>query len=103
VDEAQARKKILDEAARDAGREPLVFSVMLTAVLARDSGEVRERLREVRSVGEPVRGVVGTSDEIYEALRTYERAGVKRVFLQQAHHEDLDMIAIMGEVATALK
>jgi hypothetical protein len=36
-------------------------------------------------------------------LREYEAAGVERAMLQHLHHEDVDMVALLGEVAAALR
>ena len=37
-----------------------------------------------------------------EALMEYRRAGVERVMLQHLHHEDVEMVALLGEVSAAL-
>jgi alkanesulfonate monooxygenase SsuD/methylene tetrahydromethanopterin reductase-like flavin-dependent oxidoreductase (luciferase family) len=77
VEEARARRQILDEAAARAGREPLRFSMMIN-------------LR-------------GTADELEEQLRAYEAVGVERVMLQHLEHEDLETVAVLGEVAARLR
>ena len=40
VEEARERRRILDDAAAEAGREPLRFSMMIGCVVGRDQGEV---------------------------------------------------------------
>jgi alkanesulfonate monooxygenase SsuD/methylene tetrahydromethanopterin reductase-like flavin-dependent oxidoreductase (luciferase family) len=77
VEEAQERRKRLDDAAAAAGRDPLRFSMMI-------------RLE-------------GTADELEERLRAYEDAGVERVMLQHLEHEDLETVAMVGEVAARLR
>jgi alkanesulfonate monooxygenase SsuD/methylene tetrahydromethanopterin reductase-like flavin-dependent oxidoreductase (luciferase family) len=76
-DEARERKQILDEAAAQAGRDPLRLSIMIN-------------LR-------------GTADELEEQLRAYEAAGVERVMLQHLEHEDVETVAVLGEVAARLR
>jgi len=102
VEDAKARRRVVDEAAREAGREPLVFSMMGACVVGRDRREVRDRLalwRELTKRDEPP--LLGTLDEIAERLRAYERAGVERAMLQHIAHEDLETVALYGELATA--
>lgn len=77
VDEIRERRRILDEAAERAGREPLTFSMM---------GELK-----------------GAADELEEQLRAYADAGVERVMLQHLHHEDVERVAVLGEVASRLR
>lgn len=77
VEEARERRRILDEAAARAGRDPLRFSMMIN-------------LR-------------GAADELEEQLRAYEAVGVERVMVQHLEHEDLDAVAVLGEVATRLR
>jgi alkanesulfonate monooxygenase SsuD/methylene tetrahydromethanopterin reductase-like flavin-dependent oxidoreductase (luciferase family) len=77
VEEARERRQRLDDAAAAAGRDPLRFSMMI-------------RLE-------------GTADELEERLRAYEDAGVERVMLQHLEHEDLETVAMVGEVAARLR
>jgi alkanesulfonate monooxygenase SsuD/methylene tetrahydromethanopterin reductase-like flavin-dependent oxidoreductase (luciferase family) len=103
VDEARERKRILDEAARDAGRDPLRFSLMIGCVVGRDEGEVEERLeqfRKISSQGTPP--IYGTVDRVVAQLREYERVGVERVMLQHLVHEDVEMVGVLGDVASGL-
>jgi alkanesulfonate monooxygenase SsuD/methylene tetrahydromethanopterin reductase-like flavin-dependent oxidoreductase (luciferase family) len=76
VEEARERKLILDDAARAAGREPLRFSVMIP--IPDDMGELTER------------------------LHAYESAGVDRAMLQHLAHEDVERVALLGDVAAQL-
>ena len=77
VGEARERKKRLDDAAEKAGRDPLRFSMMIE--LTGDAGELEEQ------------------------LRAYADAGVERVMLQHLQHEDVERVAVLGEVAARLR
>jgi len=94
------------DAAREAGREPLRFSMMTGCVVGRDAGEVAERLAAIDAVtgrqAEPP-PIAGTLEEVVDRLRQYEAAGVERAMLQHLHHEDLEMVALLGDVADALR
>jgi alkanesulfonate monooxygenase SsuD/methylene tetrahydromethanopterin reductase-like flavin-dependent oxidoreductase (luciferase family) len=77
VEEARERRQRLDDAAAAAGRDPLRFSMMIK--------------------------LEGTADELEERLRAYEDAGVERVMLQHLEHEDVETVAMVGEVAARLR
>ncbi len=103
VEEAGERARVVADAARAAGRAPLRFSMMTGCVVGRDDAEVRERLAAWRKVtgGDepPIRGRV---DEVVSRLRDYEAVGVARAMLQHLVHEDVGMVALLGEVAAQL-
>jgi alkanesulfonate monooxygenase SsuD/methylene tetrahydromethanopterin reductase-like flavin-dependent oxidoreductase (luciferase family) len=106
VDEVRERRKAVDDAARAAGREPLRFSMMTGCVVGRDAGDVAERLAHIDALtgrhAEPP-PIAGPLDEVVETLREYEAAGVERAMLQHLHHEDVEMVGLLGEVANALR
>jgi alkanesulfonate monooxygenase SsuD/methylene tetrahydromethanopterin reductase-like flavin-dependent oxidoreductase (luciferase family) len=105
VEVARARRRVVDEAARAAGREPLRFSMMCGCVVGRDAGELRDRLarwREITRQPEIHPSLYGTVGEVAERLREYESAGVERVMLQHLAHEDLEMVGVLGDLAVAL-
>jgi alkanesulfonate monooxygenase SsuD/methylene tetrahydromethanopterin reductase-like flavin-dependent oxidoreductase (luciferase family) len=77
VDEARERKQRLDDAADRAGREPLRFSMMIE--------------------------LKGSADELEEQLRAYADVGVERVMLQHLEHEDVERVAVLGDVASRLR
>jgi alkanesulfonate monooxygenase SsuD/methylene tetrahydromethanopterin reductase-like flavin-dependent oxidoreductase (luciferase family) len=66
LEEARDRRRVLESAARDAGREPLVYSMMISCVVGRDRGEVRDRVGRWREItGETTEPpVCGTVDEV---------------------------------------
>ena len=101
LDEARERARLVADAARAAGREPLVFSMMLGCVAGRDRSDLAERLARWRDVsrdpGDPPLG--GTVDELATRLREYESVGVQRAMLQHLDHEDVEMVDVLGEVA----
>jgi alkanesulfonate monooxygenase SsuD/methylene tetrahydromethanopterin reductase-like flavin-dependent oxidoreductase (luciferase family) len=77
VDEARERKQRVDEAAAEAGRDPLRFSIMIP--------------------------LEGGADELEERLTDYGEVGVERVMLQHLEHENLEPVAMLGEVAARLR
>lgn len=104
VEEARERRRAVGEAAREAGRAPLRFSMMIGCVVGRDEAEARDRvvhLRELLGEG-AVPPLTGTVDQIAERLREYEAVGVERAMLQHLVHEDVEMVALLGELAAAL-
>jgi len=98
VAEAGERKQVLDAAAREAGREPLRYSMMIGCAVGRDRAELERRLE--RHPNPPP--ISGTVDEVVEQLRAYEQAGVERAMLQHLMHDDVEMVAVLGEVAARL-
>jgi alkanesulfonate monooxygenase SsuD/methylene tetrahydromethanopterin reductase-like flavin-dependent oxidoreductase (luciferase family) len=103
VEEARERRRILDDAARAAGREPLRFSMMTSCVVANDAGDLKQRLSAFKTLtGSEGPAISGTVDEVVGRLREYEAAGVERVMLQHVAHEDVAMVEVLGEVAAQL-
>jgi alkanesulfonate monooxygenase SsuD/methylene tetrahydromethanopterin reductase-like flavin-dependent oxidoreductase (luciferase family) len=103
VDEARERAAIVGDAARDAGREPLRFSMMIGCVVGHDASEVAERVAAWRRLTGEDPPICGTVDEVVSRLRDYEAVGVGRAMLQHLPHEDVAMVSVLGEVAAALR
>jgi alkanesulfonate monooxygenase SsuD/methylene tetrahydromethanopterin reductase-like flavin-dependent oxidoreductase (luciferase family) len=104
VDEARERRRILDDAAREAGRELLRFSMMIGCLVGRDQAEVDERLARYRDLVSPEPPpLTGTVDQVVDQLRAYEAVGVERAMLQHLVHEDVDMVSVLGDVAARLR
>ena len=99
VEEARERKQILDDAAREAGREPLRYSIMIGCLVGRTRDEVHKRLE--RHPNPPP--IVGTVDQVVAQLREYESVGVERAMLQHLAHDDVDMVTVLGDVAEQLR
>ena len=108
VDDCRDRRRRLDDACRELGRDPaaLPLSLMTLTVVGTDREEVRDRLRRAlgdsRDVDEALarahdRWLVGTVDEVAERLVAYEAAGVSRVMLQQLDHADSELTALIGD------
>jgi len=104
VEEARERKRIIDEAAAAAGREPLRFSIMTGCVVGRDEDDLQKRLTAFRTLtGNDSPPLAGTVGQVAERLRAYEEAGVERAMLQHLVHEDVEMVHVLGELAAALR
>jgi alkanesulfonate monooxygenase SsuD/methylene tetrahydromethanopterin reductase-like flavin-dependent oxidoreductase (luciferase family) len=103
VDEARERKRLLDEAVCEAGRDPLRFSLMTGCVVGRDESELQERLAQFKEIsGQDAPPISGTVDQVVARLREYEQVGVERVLLQHLVHEDVEMVSLLGDVASQL-
>ena len=105
LDEARERHRLVEQAAREAGREPLTFSLMTSCVVGRDPADADERLRAFRGIvgGDSTPQIFGTVEQVTAILREYEVAGIERVMLQHMAHEDVEMVAVLGEVAAQLR
>ena len=111
LEQCGQRRQRLASAWDAAGRDPdtLRFSLMTTCVVGRDRQELRERLGrlldrtgrsgtpEALMESPPEHWILGTVDQVTERLRGYEAAGVQRVMLQHLVHDDLDMVALIGD------
>ena len=108
--EAARRRRKLDEACEREGRDPvsLRFSLMTPFLLGRDharrfaevfpaTGSPDEVFDELRR-----RGLAGGTVDLVDGLREFEGAGVERVMLQHLVHDDVDVVAALGEVAAAV-
>ena len=104
VEQARERRRTLDAAAREAGRESLAFSIMVTAVLGRDEAEAAERKRAwLETTNAPVTPqLVGTVEQVAAELRRYAAVGVERAMVQHLVHEDVEMVVLLGELSRAL-
>jgi alkanesulfonate monooxygenase SsuD/methylene tetrahydromethanopterin reductase-like flavin-dependent oxidoreductase (luciferase family) len=108
-EEAARRRKRLDAACDRVGRDPATirFSVMTPFLLGRDhakrfvevypdAGSADEWYGEMRR-----RGLAGSEVDLVDGLRQFQAAGVERVMLQHVVHDDLDVVAALGEIARA--
>ena len=108
--EAARRRRKLDEACERVGRDPasMRFSLMTPFVLGRDHakrfvqvfpavGSADEWFDELKR-----RGLAGSRVDLVDGLREFEAAGVERVMLQHVVHDDLAVLAALGEIAAAL-
>jgi F420-dependent oxidoreductase-like protein len=115
LEELSGRRERLLAAWREAGRDPETarFSLMTTCVVGRDRAEVDQRVRRVLAatgvdatadevVDDRPHWLLGTTDQVVERLRALEAVGVDRVMLQHLAHDDLDMVAVLGEIAATM-
>jgi alkanesulfonate monooxygenase SsuD/methylene tetrahydromethanopterin reductase-like flavin-dependent oxidoreductase (luciferase family) len=86
---------------------------MTTGVVGRDRAEVEQRVGRVLavtgsddSVAEVIDArpnwLLGTVDQVAERLQALEAAGVGRVMVQHLDHADVEMVAVLGEVAASM-
>jgi F420-dependent oxidoreductase-like protein len=113
LEEYAGARKALDEACEHADRDPktLAMSIMSGFVLGSNEDELlahaRATLERWGSDADPAatverfrqRGLAGTPDELREGFGRLAEVGVERVALQHIVHEDLDTVALLGEVA----
>jgi F420-dependent oxidoreductase-like protein len=101
----------LTTAWEEAERDPasLRLSLMTTTLVGADAQEVERRgrqLMELRGQSGEVKAfledlgsdrLVGTPDQILDRLGEYAEAGVGRVMMQHLLHQDLEMVALIGQ------
>jgi F420-dependent oxidoreductase-like protein len=107
LDDIQERKDAVTRASEAAGRDPLPFSIMTCLLVGDDDAELRERAgRLAQRIGQsadallsdpPPAWLVGTVDQVTEQLAQRRDAGVARIMCQHLLHDDLDVLAIIGE------
>ncbi|MEX0835417.1 MAG: TIGR03560 family F420-dependent LLM class oxidoreductase [Nitriliruptor sp.] len=110
-DAVRERKANIDRACEEAGRDPLVFSMMTGCILGANDDEVEDRARRLMALsgrdgdaGHWLDGlrdewIIGTPEQAADRLADYADAGLSRVFLQNQLHDDLEVVALIGEVA----
>jgi F420-dependent oxidoreductase-like protein len=104
-DELRQRRQRVVDACEQAGREMLSFSLMTGIVLGADEADLRDRARRLSERSPDFGGlsdappawIVGTVDQATEQLLELREAGVDRVMCQHLLHDDLDVIALLGE------
>jgi F420-dependent oxidoreductase-like protein len=103
ADRFRERTRLLDELAREEGRQPAEIrrSLMTRVIFGRDEEQLAQRLNgasadEVRAAGR----IVGTAAEIPAQLRELEAAGVQGVMLQWVDDlDDIEGIEALGRAA----
>ncbi len=103
------RKAAVTAACEATGREPLPFSVMTGFVVGADEAELRDRaVRLGERIGStadallgdpPAAWIFGTIERAAEQLGALRDAGVHRVMCQNLLHDDLDVLALIAELA----
>jgi alkanesulfonate monooxygenase SsuD/methylene tetrahydromethanopterin reductase-like flavin-dependent oxidoreductase (luciferase family) len=112
VEECRARRVLLDNACRKAGRDPgtLALSVMGFAALGETPVAAVDRERRAFDCMPNSRALfghasgkfVGSIDAVAAQLRSYAQAGVSRVYLNHFDRRDLRGIELMGSLARAV-
>lgn len=114
-DAVRDSKAVVDAACSDVGRDPLVFSMMTGCIVGATEAEVRDRAARLMELsgaegdvdpwldGLRDEWIVGTVEQAAARLETYRAAGLDRVFLQHQVHDDLDMVAVVGQLADAVR
>ena len=99
-DEIRERRANIERACEAAGRPMMPFSLMVGFVIGRDEAEVQQRREALRARGSEVRPswIAGTLDQAREQLDALTAIGVDRVMMQMLLHDDLDQVALIGEL-----
>jgi alkanesulfonate monooxygenase SsuD/methylene tetrahydromethanopterin reductase-like flavin-dependent oxidoreductase (luciferase family) len=99
-EEIRSARAAIAAACEQAGRPMMPFSLMTGFVIGRDAGEVQARRRALSDRGSEVRPswIVGTLDEAREQLDALAADGVDRVMMQMLLHDDLEQLALLGEL-----
>ncbi len=107
LDEARERRARITRACERAGRSPMVFSVMTGVVVGSDESELADRCARLEQrvgldrgslLADPPAGwIVGTLERAAEQLSELGAAGVDRVMCQHLLHDDLEMVALLGD------
>ena len=120
VDAYRSKRSRLEEHCRAVGRDPdrITRSLMTGVLIASDPAGVAERGRwlqaflpsaaSIPATGIPAqmreRGwLVGAPETVVEQVREWEHAGVQRLMLQYFDLDDMDGLALLGEVARSVK
>ena len=108
-EDVSTRKASVVSACEAAGRDPIPFSVMTGFVVGADEAELRDRAdrlgERIGSTGEallsdpPEGWIFGTTERAAEQLAALRGAGVHRVMCQNLLHDDLDVIALIAQLA----
>jgi F420-dependent oxidoreductase-like protein len=107
-EEISEMKGRVTAACERAGRDPIPVSVMAPIVAADDPADLRDRVERVAGAtgidpqtllsDAPAGWVVGLVDEVADRLGEWREAGVSRVMCQHFAHDDLEFVALVGEV-----
>jgi alkanesulfonate monooxygenase SsuD/methylene tetrahydromethanopterin reductase-like flavin-dependent oxidoreductase (luciferase family) len=109
LEDIATRKAGVTAACEAAGREPLPFSLMTGFVVGTDEAELRDRAARLGErigstadalLSDPPAGwIFGTTERAAEQLGALRDAGVHRVMCQNLLHDDLDVLAVIAQLA----
>jgi alkanesulfonate monooxygenase SsuD/methylene tetrahydromethanopterin reductase-like flavin-dependent oxidoreductase (luciferase family) len=114
LDECRDRRRALDEACEEAGRDRLTVSLMTGSLIGADEADLADRARRLAALQRedaadvaaytaslPDHWIVGTLERVRERIAELEEAGIERIMLQYLLHDDLDGVALIGELGSA--
>jgi F420-dependent oxidoreductase-like protein len=106
------RKGAVTQACETARRDELPFSIMTGFVVGADEAELRDRATRLAArigstadalLSDPPGGwIFGTAEQAAEQLAALRDAGVHRVMCQNLLHDDLDVLALIAQLAPAV-
>ncbi len=109
LEEISERCARIAQACERAGRPPIPFSIMAGTVLGADRADLEDRAGRVAEIvgadrnellRDPPQGwIVGTLDDAAEQYAQLRDAGLSRVMCQSRVHDDLDQVALIGQIA----
>ena len=109
LQDVATRKAAVTKACEAAGRDPLPFSIMTGFVVGADEADLRDRAGRLAErigssadalLGDPPAGwIFGTTERAVEQLAALRDAGVHRVMCQNLLHDDLDVLALIAQLA----
>jgi F420-dependent oxidoreductase-like protein len=111
-DFARIKAKV-EQACPETGRT-LRYSLMTSCLIGETRDDALERARRLYGRtqrdadfdswldGYAQRALIGSVDEVAERLREYQRAGCERVMLQHLLHDDLEPVALIGQLGQEL-
>lgn len=107
LEQIAERRENIAAACDRAERPPIPFTVMTGVLIGSDAAQVEARTRELvesrQQEPDPETWITGTVEQAAERLRTYEQAGVERIYLQHLLHRDLETVELIGrELAPAI-
>src|SRR4051794_2986893 len=112
VDELREIRGLLDDACREAGRDPIALSLMTGWLVGDDREDLREQAARLAAwrddegdadsflASVPDVWIAGTVDQAKERLDELSAAGVDRVMAQHLYHRDLDAVARIGRLSS---
>ena len=112
LDDVSRRRSQVARACERVGRDPIPFSAMIGTVLGADAADLEDRARRTAELtggdrdallrDPPPGWIVATVEQAAEQFAAYRDAGLRRIMCQTLVHDDLDAVALIGQLAAAL-
>jgi F420-dependent oxidoreductase-like protein len=110
--EVATRKDALSRACEAAGRDPVPLSLMTGFLVGANEAELRDRAARLGElIGSSADAlindsseawIIGSTERVADQLAALRDAGVHRVMCQHLLHDDLDVLALMAQLAPAV-